>query len=149
MGRTFIKRRLRGSHTVEAAILLPLGIGVVLFLVSFSLILHDRVVLCAWISETAQQAVFQKESGNGGRTEQIGGGQTQGGSGQTAVPALVSRLAGTVEKTGKTVAISCRGSGSFVSPFVKIVFFLREPRLEGQKQVQLLYGEEIVRKRRR
>ena len=54
------KKSFRGSCTVEAAILLPLAFGVVLFLISCALFLHDRVSACAWVHETAVWEGFQK-----------------------------------------------------------------------------------------
>ncbi len=147
MRKDFMKKQLKGSHTAEAAVLLPLGIGLILFLVSCSLILHDRVVLSTWIAEAAQQAAFQKESRKERNTEKAVTEEQE--AERIMVAGLVSRMTGSVERTGKTVKIVCSGRGGFASPFVKAIFFLKEPELEGQKQVQLLYGEDIVRKRRR
>ena len=41
-GSEILKRKLRGSYTVEAAILMPLALGVILFVLSGVLFLHDR-----------------------------------------------------------------------------------------------------------
>ena len=53
-------KTLRGSYTIEAAVLVPLALGLVLFVISCSLFLHDRVSACAWVHEAAVWEGFQK-----------------------------------------------------------------------------------------
>ena len=60
-GSEILKRKLRGSYTVEAAILMPLALGVILFVLSGVLFLHDRVWLECWVYGTAEQQAFRKE----------------------------------------------------------------------------------------
>ena len=131
-GAKILKKRLRGSHTAEAAILMPLALGVILFVLSGCLILHDRVWLECWVYGTAQQEAFRKEQGE-----------------EKEIFGLITDSGGSVETGKRTVQVSGDGTGRFLSMLPKALFFLQEPKLEASVQVKCLYGEQIVRMRRK
>ena len=62
-GPEILKWKLRGSYTVEAAILMPLALGVILFVLSGVLFLHDRVWLECWYMERQSNRHFGKNKG--------------------------------------------------------------------------------------
>ena len=131
-GAKILKKRLRGSHTAEAAILMPLALGVILFVLSGCLILHDRVWLECWVYGTAQREAFRKEQGE-----------------EKEIFGLITDSRGSVETGKRTVQVSGDGTGRFLSMLPKALFFLQEPKLEASVQVKCLYGEQNVRMRRK
>lgn len=123
---------IKGSYTVEAAFLIPLGIGVLLFVISGALFLHDRIAACAWVHETAVWEGFQK-------TEEEGRELSPG--------VLVTKTREETEKKGEEITVTCSGEGRLFSSFVKPLFLLGTMRLEEQEQVKQIYGEQAVRLR--
>lgn len=131
-GSEILKRKLRGSYTVEAAILMPLALGVILFVLSGVLFLHDRVWLECWVYGTAEQQAFRKEQRE---EENIAG--------------LIMDSTGSVDVRGRNVQVKGAGTGRFLAALPRTLFFLKEPRMEVSVQVKRLYGEQVVRARRR
>ena len=127
-----LKRKLRGSYTVEAAILMPLALGVILFVLSGVLFLHDRVWLECWVYGTAEQQAFRKEQRE---EENIAG--------------LIMDSTGSVDVRGRSVQVNGAGTGRFLAALPRTLFFLKEPRMEVSVQVKRLYGEQVVRARRK
>lgn len=123
-------RWVKGGYTVEAAVLLPLGIALVLFLVSAALILHDRVAVCAWIHEAAQWEGFQKKEGNHKSLSEV---------------VILSQMKEKIVSDGEMVTVKCEGEGQFLSGIVRVLFLLEAPRLEGREYVKRIYGEQVVR----
>ena len=70
--RCFLRKKKRGSLTVEASIVFPIAIMLVCLTLWASMLLHDRVCAAAWVCDQTQRAAFQKESG-AGQAEQIAG----------------------------------------------------------------------------
>lgn len=131
-GPEILKRKLRGSYTVEAAILMPLALGVILFVLSGVLFLHDRVWLECWVYGTAEQQAFRKEQRE---EENIAG--------------LIMDSTGSVDVRGRSVQVNGAGTGRFLAALSRTLFFLKEPRMEVSVQVKRLYGEQVVRARRK
>lgn len=131
-GSEILKRKLRGSYTVEAAILMPLALGVILFVLSGVLFLHDRVWLECWVYGTAEQQAFRKEQRE---EENIAG--------------LIMDSTGSVDVRGRSVQVNGAGTGRFLAALPRTLFFLKEPRMEVSVQVKRLYGEQVVRARRK
>ena len=131
-GPEILKRKLRGSYTVEAAILMPLALGVILFVLSGVLFLHDRVWLECWVYGTAEQQAFRKEQR---KEENIAG--------------LIMDSTGSVDVRGRSVQVNGAGTGRFLAALPRTLFFLKEPRMEVSVQVKRLYGEQVVRARRK
>ena len=131
-GSEILKRKLRGSYTVEAAILMPLALGVILFVLSGVLFLHDRVWLECWVYGTAEQQAFRKEQR---KEENIVG--------------LIMDSTGSVDVRGRSVQVNGVGTGRFLAALPRTLFFLKEPRMEVSVQVKRLYGEQVVRARRK
>lgn len=131
-GSEILKRKLRGSYTVEAAILMPLALGVILFVLSGVLFLHDRVWLECWVYGTAEQQAFRKEQRE---EENIAG--------------LIMDSTGSVDVRGRSVQVNGVGTGRFLAALPRTLFFLKEPRMEVSVQVKRLYGELVVRARRK
>lgn len=131
-GPEILKRKLRGSYTVEAAILIPLALGVILFVLSGVLFLHDRVWLECWVYGTAEQQAFRKEQRE---EENIAG--------------LIMDSTGSVDVRGRSVQVNGAGTGRFLAALPRTLFFLKEPRMEVSVQVKRLYGEQVVRARRK
>ena len=131
-GSEILKRKLRGSYTVEAAILMPLALGVILFVLSGVLFLHDRVWLECWVYGTAEQQAFRKEQR---KEENIAG--------------LIMDSTGSVDVRGRSVQVNGVGTGRFLAALPRTLFFLKEPRMEVSVQVKRLYGEQVVRARRK
>ena len=131
-GSEILKRKLRGSYTVEAAILMPLALGVILFVLSGVLFLHDRVWLECWVYGTAEQQAFRKEQR---KEENIAG--------------LIMDSTGSVDVRGRSVQVNGAGTGRFLAALPRTLFFLKEPRMEVSVQVKRLYGEQVVRARRK
>lgn len=127
-GSEILKRKLRGSYTVEAAILMPLALGVILFVLSGVLFLHDRVWLECWVYGTAEQQAFRKEQRE---EENIAG--------------LIMDSTGSVDVRGRSVQVNGAGTGRFLAALPRTLFFLKEPRMEVSVQVKRLYGEQVVR----
>ncbi len=129
-----MKRRkgLRGSYTVEAAVLIPLGFGLVLFLISCALFLHDRTAACAWVHETAVWEGFQKR---------------EEGSGDFSAAVLVTETRELTSQRGKEVTVICEGNERFMPSFVRGLFALEAPYVEESEHVRRVYGEEEVRLR--
>ena len=127
-----LKWKLRGSYTVEAAILMPLALGVILFVLSGVLFLHDRVWLECWVYGTAEQQAFRKEQRE---EENIAG--------------LIMDSTGSVDVRGRSVQVNGAGTGRFLAALPRTLFFLKEPRMEVSVQVKRLYGEQVVRARRK
>ena len=127
-GSEILKRKLRGSYTVEAAILIPLALGVILFVLSGVLFLHDRVWLECWVYGTAEQQAFRKEQRE---EENIAG--------------LIMDSTGSVDVRGRSVQVNGAGTGRFLAALPRTLFFLKEPRMEVSVQVKRLYGEQVVR----
>ena len=126
------KKSLRGSYTVEAAFLIPMAFGLVLFLVSCAWVLHDRVSACAWVHETAAWEGFQK------REEE---------SRESSVKLLITKAEELVEQRGKEVVAVCRGNEWFLPSFVKSLFVLETFHVEESEHIRRGYGEEAVRLR--
>ena len=131
-GSEILKRKLRGSYTVEAAILMPLALGVILFVLSGVLFLHDREWLECWVYGTAEQQAFRKEQRE---EENIAG--------------LIMDSTGSVDVRGRSVQVNGVGTGRFLAALPRTLFFLKEPRMEVSVQVKRLYGELVVRARRK
>lgn len=131
-GPEILKWKLRGSYTVEAAILMPLALGVILFVLSGVLFLHDRVWLECWVYGTAEQQAFRKEQRE---EENIAG--------------LIMDSTGSVDVRGRSVQVNGAGTGRFLAALPRTLFFLKEPRMEVSVQVKRLYGEQVVRARRK
>ena len=131
-GSKILKRKLRGSYAVEAAILMPLALGVILFVLSGVLFLHDRVWLECWVYGTAEQQAFRKEQRE---EENIAG--------------LIMDSTGSVDVRGRSVQVNGAGTGRFLAALPRTLFFLKEPRMEVSVQVKRLYGEQVVRARRK
>lgn len=55
-------KRSEGSYTVEAAVLVPLALAIVVSLIQICFVFHDRVVVC----EALEYAVLQKTKENTG-----------------------------------------------------------------------------------
>ena len=127
-----LKRKLRGSYTVEAAILMPLALGVILFVLSGVLFLHDRVWLECWVYGTAEQQAFRKEQREEGN-----------------IAGLIMDSTGSVDVRGRSVQVNGAGTGRFLAELPRTLFFLKEPRMEVSVQVKRLYGEQVVRARRK
>lgn len=125
------KRSLKGSYTVEAAFLIPLGIGVILFLIFSALILHDRVAACAWTHEAAVWEGFQKENGNQDFSAEV----------------LVTKTKEQVTQDESTIMVSCIGAGQALPVFVRNLFRLGKVEVEKFEQVKQIYGEQMVRLR--
>ncbi len=125
-------RWIRGEYTVEAAILLPLGIALILFLISAALILHDRVAVCAWTHEAAQWEGFQKKKGDHKNLSEM---------------VILSQMKERIVSDGGKVTVECEGEGQFLSKIVRTLFMLETPRLEGREYVNKIYGEQMVRLR--
>ena len=131
-GSEILKRKLRGSYTVEAAILMPLALGVILFVLSGVLFLHDRVWLECWVYGTAEQQAFRKEQREEGN-----------------IAGLIMDSTGSVDVRGRSVQVNGAGTGRFLAALPRTLFFLKEPRMEVSVQVKRLYGEQVVRARRK
>ena len=131
-GSEILQRKLRGSYTVEAAILMPLALGVILFVLSGVLFLHDRVWLECWVYGTAEQQAFRKEQRE---EENIAG--------------LIMDSTGSVDVRGRSVQVNGVGTGRFLAALPRTLFFLKKPRMEVSVQVKRLYGEQVVRARRK
>ena len=131
-GSEILKRKLRGSYTVEAAIIMPLALGVILFVLSGVLFLHDRVWLECWVYGPAEQQAFRKEQRE---EENIAG--------------LIMDSTGSVDVRGRSVQVNGVGTGRFLAALPRTLFFLKEPRMEVSVQVKRLYGEQVVRARRK
>ena len=131
-GSEILKRKLRGSYTVEAAIIMPLALGVILFVLSGVLFLHDRVWLECWVYGTAEQQAFRKEQRE---EENIAG--------------LIMDSTGSVDVRGRSVQVNGVGTGRFLAALPRTLFFMKEPRMEVSVQVKRLYGEQVVRARRK
>ncbi len=126
------RKSFRGSYTVEAAILIPLGFGLVLFLISCALFLRDQVSACAWVHETVVWEGFQKR---------------EAGSGESSVQALVTEAEELVTKAGKEVTVTCRGTERFQPLFVKQLFALETMHVEETEHMRQVYGEAVVRQK--
>ncbi len=126
------KKSFRGSCTVEAAILLPLAFGVVLFLISCALFLHDRVSACAWVHETAVWEGFQKR---------------EEGSRDFSVEVLVTDAEELVAQRGKEVTVTCQGNERFLPSFVRVLFALGTLHVEESEHMRRVYGEAEIRQR--
>ena len=131
-GSEILKRKLRGSYTVEAAILMPLALGVILFVLSGVLFLHDRVWLECWVYGTAEQQAFRKEQREEGN-----------------IAGLIMDSTGSVDVRGRSVQVNGAGTGRFLAALPRTLFFLKEPRMKVSVQVKRLYGEQVVRARRK
>ena len=127
------RKRMKGSYTVESAILIPLGIGVILCLLSGALFLHDRVAVCSWVHETAQWEGFQKR-----KESPL----------DFSTTVLLTMIEGQTDCNGREAMITRIGDGRFLSPLAKVMFFLKAPHMEEQEKVKLIYGEEMVRLRK-
>ncbi|MCI8465420.1 MAG: hypothetical protein HFI63_06140 [Lachnospiraceae bacterium] len=126
------KKGLRGSYTVEAAFLIPLGIGVILFLISTALFLHDTVTACAWVHETAQWEGFQKREEESRDFSSI---------------FLLAKVEEEVDRHGRELFISSEGEGWLFSSMLEGMFHVRKPRIEKKERVKRIFGEEAVRLR--
>ena len=126
------RKCLRGSYTVEAAVLIPIGFGLVLFLISCALFLHDRVAACAWVHEAAVWEGFQKR---------------EEGSRDFSAALLVTEAGELTAWKGKEVTVTCQGEDRFMPSFVRSLFRLEAPRVEESENVRRVYGEEEVRRR--
>ncbi|MCI8504715.1 MAG: hypothetical protein HFI67_00810 [Lachnospiraceae bacterium] len=126
------KKGLKGSYTVEAAFLIPMAFGLVLFLISCAWFLHDRVSACAWVHETAVWEGFQKR-GEGSR--------------ESPVKVLITKAEELVEQRGKEVTVVCQGNEWFLPSFVKNLFVLGRFHVEESEHIRRVYGEEAVRLR--
>ena len=130
--RDHMVKKLQGSYTVEAAVLIPLAFVLVLLSVSYSLIYYDRTALCAGIHEIAQKEGFQKH------TEENTG----------SVPSALSQISVEIEQADREIIVNGSGKSRFLSPIIRMFFFLKEPYLENQEKVCLIYGEQAVRERK-
>lgn len=126
------RKSVRGSYTVEAAFLLPLAFGLVLFLISCAFFLHDRVSTCAWVHETILWEGFQKR---------------EEGSRDFAVETLVTEAKESVAKEGEEVTVTCRGKERLLPSFVRDLFALEPLHLEESEHMRQIYGEAKVRQR--
>lgn len=111
---------------------MPLALGVILFVLSGVLFLHDRVWLECWVYGTAEQQAFRKEQRE---EENIAG--------------LIMDSTGSVDVRGRSVQVNGAGTGRFLAALPRTLFFLKEPRMEVSVQVKRLYGEQVVRARRK
>lgn len=131
--RSCMVKKLQGSYTVEAAFLVPVGFVLILLIVSYSLIYYDRAALCAVLHETAQKEGFQKWKGEEMADEKI------------TVPTAASKSSIELIRTNRMLVAEGRGKSHFLSSMIRPFFFLKEPELENQERVILVYGEEVVR----
>lgn len=125
-------KTLRGSYTIEAAVLVPLALGLVLFVISCSLFLHDRVSACAWVHEAAVWEGFQKR---------------EEGSRNFSAKVLVTEVEEAMTRRGKEITVACQGNEWFLPSFVRDLFTLETFYVEETEHVRSVYGEEEVRRR--
>ena len=81
-GRVIYMKRSEGSYTVEAAVLVPLVLAVIVAMIQICLILHDRVV----VREALEYAVLQATEENSDTDGR------QGAAGETAASLTEDRL---------------------------------------------------------
>ena len=129
-GRRF---RLRGSYTAEAAFLLPMGIGLILFVVSCALLLHDRVMVCAWVHETAQREAFQKLQADDEE--------------ESDLRLLLTQEEKQVCRNLHKIIVTCEGQSRFLSSMVPDLFRLLSAHGKEKEEVEMIYGEQYVRLR--
>ena len=124
---------LRGSYTAEAVFLLPMGIGLILFVVSCALLLHDRVMVCAWVHETAQREAFQKLQADDEE--------------ESDLRLLLTQEEKQVSRSLHKIVVTCDGKSRFLSSMVPDLFRLSSTHGKEQEEVERIYGEQFVRLR--
>lgn len=126
------KYQMRASYTVEAAFIMPIAFLLIILSVSYTFICYDRTAMRAWLHETAMKEGFQKRIEE---NENI----------RSVIPSMTSTMSLKLLKNRKTLKVICDGNSHFFTPLISVFFFLEEPQMEVQENVELLYGEQIIR----
>ena len=130
--RCFLRKKKRGSLTVEASIVFPIAVMLLCLILWASMLLHDRVSAAAWVCDQTQRADFQKESG----------------AGQEEPRLLILSERTETERGENRVTVACEGRERLLSAFGGALFSLEGREYAETQEAELLFGENVVRKRR-
>lgn len=133
-----IRGRLKGSQTLEAAIVIPILLFTIISLMYFVFYLHDRVVLEGCAYHSAMESVFENKSVHSVAKEKLADLNTL-----TIIPTS-TWTEGTRKKTVKYL-------GKYVAPFAAVEMFMENERISESAyayekiKIKNMYAIKIIR----